>query len=329
LPLGHARWARSFLIKGVQMISAFRWGSLAVALSAVAGSGTVLAAGLTFNFDAVTIPTVAPFNPQIVPSQGATGNGNTGCPTGAAPCVTGAASSIQGVMNTQLGLGSGVVAFSGGFASNGYTGDNHVVTTNSGGLTGTAGTLAQYGNVAGDKTLHTFVMNDNFSLYGTAQNQFQFKFNGIGITSVSFKWEIFPDGSCVNTNCGAANMPALSFFANNGTLGGNGKDIANFATTLGTAGPNASGITVAPQGIGTSTTYDLTTSFATGATSLTFVDWPAEVAIRDLKITYVCTNTSLPCNRQNVPEPDSLSLLGAALVGAGLVFVRRRRRPSA
>ena len=42
----------------------------------------------------------------------------------------------------------------------------------------------------------TFIINDNFGVYGGASNSFTLNFTNFTIVSLSFDWEIFPDPTC-------------------------------------------------------------------------------------------------------------------------------------
>jgi hypothetical protein len=158
------------------------------------------------------------------------------------------------------------------------------------------------GGVYGGSVLEAFLIN-----YGSDRITMNFNFP---IYSVSFDYEIFPDGTCpkASATCtpSTSNWPDFWFIAN---------DIPQFHTLA--IDPNVSGPyphsphsgivnnEKAPQYLGLSGTI----YFSAGVTKLEFVDWPRMIGIDNLLI-----DDELP-STPSVPEPSSMVLLGVGLLG--------------
>ena len=216
-------------------------------------------------------------------------------------------SQIQTYMDSLLGSGKSVTV-TGAVADQTYTGEGHVVGPNRVSLT--LGNTDGATSVSSTSTLNgskdTFIANTNDSSVQIS-NEISMVFQGLTINgTVSFDYEIFPDGS--------GQTPDFEFEAG----------LAGHTSLVSAFGTNGVQLGVAP-GTGP---YSLTTSpdsnheaslqyighwsgTITGATELDFVDWPATIAIDNLVIT---TN----------PEPSAFVLLGTVL--AGLVYLQRKKR---
>lgn len=208
--------------------------------------------------------------------------------------------SVQAYMDKVLGAGRSVTV-TGSQASNSYNGDGHVVGPGTGSISLTLGTS--------DGTTQRLNSKDTFIENVSSSTEISMTFSGLSIYSVSFDYEIFPNGTCpTGKNCGA-NYPDFTFDAN-GALVFNtvavmpGNPGAPY-TRSPASGPN--GTELAPQFLGQSGTL----AFPKGVTKLEFVDWPATIGIDNLKIT---TTT---------PEPATLTLIGIGI--AGLTGLRRQR----
>ena len=261
------------------------------------------AVGLLVALPAAAAPVLFDFN--TITLTGSQGNG-----LGA----TAGSTAIGNYMSATLGT---PVTVAGALATKTYNGENHV----NGKTLGTSDN-----NVAHGAPNDTFIINDNFGIYGGAASSFTITFGGgFFLTSVAFDWEIFPDASCpasTNVNdCGGSdhsltnpNWPDIELMVN-----GVATPIWSALATIPGTSPKD------PQAIGTiSAPLDLT-GYGHAITSLTFVDWPAEIGIDKLSITGACLPTTAGngCVLHQNPEPGSLPLIGIAL--AALAFAGRRR----
>ena len=210
-------------------------------------------------------------------------------------------SSIQSYINTKLGAGKSVTV-TGAVASNSYTGDGHVVGPGSG---STYSSLTLGTDSTGNINTHDMFITN----IANTSTEIKMVFTGLSILSVSFDYEIFPDGSCPSGNSCGANQPDFTFKADGTT------EIHTIAyqPTSGYLHSPASGSSVeqAAQYKGS-----FSMSFTTGVSTLEFMDWPATIGIDNLVITYGTPT----------PEPISLALTGTGLIG--IYFLRRRKSGS-
>lgn len=213
---------------------------------------------------------------------------------------------VQTYLNAQLlaQLGAGnTVAVTGSKADHSYNGDGHVVGPGNGSTSLTLGNSD--GGVQNANSKDNFI--DNVSGITEIMMTFNFKICGI-----SFDYEIFPDGTCTTgVNCGV-NQPDFSVLAD-GTL--------VFGKILGVQpgnpgapylhSPNSGSVNNerAPQFLGQSGYIPLN-----GVKKLEFVDWPATIAVDNLKIS------------NQVPEPASIVLLGSSLLVAMTAMRRKTRK---
>ena len=199
------------------------------------------------------------------------------------------------------------VAVTGATAATTYNGDGHVVGPGNGATSYTLGTDA-------------FLTNDS----ARSSTTIQMVFSGVSITGISFNYEIFPNATCTSvTNC-SGGLPDFTFKAGATTAALTtylhkvaGAPSATDATKTGTTYTHSpisgSGNTErAPQYIGS-----FSAALPAGTSVLQFIDWPVLIGIDDLVIT-----TGGPSGIV-VPEPGTLALFGAGLLG--LAGLRRRR----
>ena len=219
-------------------------------------------------------------------------------------------SAIQTFMNNLLPVHDSVTV-TGAVASNTYNGDGHVTGPNPGTSSFTLAQLDPAGN-------GTFIQNDT----GHSSNEIKMVFSGLTISSISFDFEIFPDGTCPSLgNCGGSNhsnLPDLTVVSNgsnqvvqyDGVVPG---QPGSYNTTY-IHSPNSrpTNDELAPQLLGSSGVLNL----PAGSTELEFEDWPATIAINDLVI-------NPPGN--SVPEPATVILLAPGLIALGPLLRRRAR----
>jgi hypothetical protein len=230
---------------------------------------------------------------------------------------------------TVSGLNSGGTAGGGVAVDQKYTGDGFVVGNVSGSpAVVTPVTLGNTDNAAtnnaGTKAYDSFISNtaDPEGSNGPAQLSqgilITFK-NGVSLTGTfTFDYEIFPDGTCPSlSNCGGTgnpNLPDLDFSATGGTTSASHTYYGVAPSTLSDGSSTHSvssgtgGTETAPQYIGVSQAFTLT-----GATSLSFMDWPATIGVDNLKLV---TTT---------PEPRGDVFLLGMLAFVALAGSRLRR----
>lgn len=269
----------------------------------VAASGIASAGTFTFNFDSLAIGatsgTIATYMNGILGANGSVAITNVGA----------------GVKADTYYNGDGHVA-GGTCLGNGSSANMNAAAS------GCAPTLGSTGGA--NPTFDTYLMAQS-SGGVQAGWTFAFTLSNIVIDSVAFDYEIFPDATCtkINTNCGTsnANLPDFTFGTNlnatflhdygvtpGNTQHGYLKDSLN-ATFEQTPQKLVTGYTASGAGIA-------------GATSFTFLDWPATIGIDNFVVTYH-TTTGGGGGQSTVPEPTSIILLGSITL---LVTTRLRKK---
>jgi hypothetical protein len=205
-----------------------------------------------------------------------------------------------------------------------YTGDGHVVGPGGVSLTLGDSVNATNNGVTPGATENFIANTTNNSTPLSSEINITFS-KGVSLTGTfSFSYEIFPDGTCsalTAAACGGSptggiypNQPDLDFIASGGSTSVN---TTFYGVAPGTTnGPSLhspnSGLgstELAPQLIGT---YSVSLH---GATSLSFVDWPATIGVGQMQLT-------------STPEPRGGVFLLGALALAALAGTRLRRAPA-
>jgi hypothetical protein len=225
----------------------------------------------------------------------------------------GPSGSIQNYLLSLLPAGKTVSVSSGAVTDQDYNGDDHVVGPCSPANCGPGATVSSV-TLGPD----TFVRNLSSATF------FSFSFTGLLIDSVSFDYEIFPDGTCTelkSSKCGGSatggiypNQPDFTFSTNLGQI----FHFYGLTPTLPgyTHSPDSgrNGDEKTPQLIGSGTWN------TNGASTLTFTDWPATIGIDNLVVNYYVPG--VPQEVLSTPEPGTVLLLGTVI--AGLFGFRRR-----
>jgi len=235
---------------------------------------------------------------------------------------------IQAYMNSVAAMvagGATVGVSTGAQADKGYNGDGHVVGPS--GISQTLGTSEGSGPLSANVScttvtcsgtgLDTWIRNKS----GIPSFVFDFSSNVI-IDSVSFDYEIFPDGTCTaltSLGCGGAavggiypNQPDFTFSTELGQV-----FHSYGATPLTTNNDSPTSLSeLTPQKAPVNT--GLLVANVAGSNVLTFADWPATIGIDNLTINW----HTPPVGTAAVPEPASLTLLGGGLLAA----LRARRK---
>jgi hypothetical protein len=218
---------------------------------------------------------------------------------------------IQNYMDAVIGCANCVTVTAGVAVAQKYTGDGHVVGPggvaltlgNTNGATNNSGPLSS--PVVYDSYLSNTAADSNGNNPSQLSQQIVITFtHGVSLTGkFSFDYQIFPDGS---TN----QPPDLIFVANGSTpvnktfLGVLPSSLSN-GTSMHSPISGGSTTEAAAQFIGT---YSTT---LTGATSLSFVDWPATIGVDNLKLV--------------TPEPRGGVFFLGALALAVIAGTRLRR----
>jgi hypothetical protein len=226
----------------------------------------------------------------------------------------------NGTIQTYMqGVLSGTT-ISGAAASKTWTGDNHVVGPVSG-STVTMITLGTSDGAIGNNTdLSHGLPNDTFitSQFLTTPPPTTITINfSSPVNLVGFDWEIFPNDSCQSAPCGS-NTPDLTFKINGTEVAGSpflGVAPGSNSTYLHSLASGSVNNELALQRIGR---YAVG---ANGVSQLVFIDWPVAIGIDNLEV----NDNPVPPTGE-VPEPSTLLLLGAALVG---LAARQRRARAA
>ncbi len=237
---------------------------------------------------------------------------------------------IANYMDAIIGCSGCVTVSTGVAVAQEYNADGNVV-----GPTGTSLTLGNSENAANNGVTPSAYGSDNYisnmatNANGTGDDQLS---QGITITlskgysftgTFSFDYEIFPDISCTqlnSTHCGTynsttgkyADQPDLDFSANGSTP----QSTTFWGITPSSTGADGSSVKspdsnneLAPQYIGESGNFTLT-----GATVLSFQDWPAAIGVDNLKL--VTTTT---------PEPRGYAFILGGLMLALFVGTKLRQ----
>jgi hypothetical protein len=210
----------------------------------------------------------------------------------------------QGIVGGSVKVtGTGEGTTGGALTEQTYTGDDHVVGACAGNSTGSHNCAATLGT-------DTYLRSGPTITNGVPSSfTFAFTLPGVVIDSVTFDYEIFPDGTCASLPCGT-NTPDMIFSTNLGQV------FHDYGTTP--VSPNnkswLSTNELAPQKLVLASTW---TTNVVGATTFTFTDWPAGIGIDNFVANYHKTTT--------VPEPTSITLL-ATITGFIALMIRRRMR---
>jgi MYXO-CTERM domain-containing protein len=242
------------------------------------------------------------------------------------------AAQIGAALSAQAG--STVTVSSGVMIENTYAGDNNVVGPKIG-STVVPWTLGDSGGTVTNPTAPT-VASPTYTNYLGTTSSFTMTFS-VPITSVEFDFEIYPDASPpvpqfefsasdINNNAATVYYNGVSqgttWTVNSVAPGANDPYLPGDPATYTHSPASGSGSTeTADQLLGVAV---IQFSASDPVYSLTFADWPQEIAINNL----IINPTGVGAFGSVAPAPSSAVLLGFGALGvAGFAARSRRRRP--
>jgi hypothetical protein len=281
-------------------IKLFSVGLVALALGAV--SSLVQATPLTFNFNSLADNAT---NAQVQSYM------QSLLPTGWTITVTGAFGEKDYTGEDHVVGGT----FNGSNHQN-FNGNNTKVWSNTLGTSDLGGAQRDPGQSG---YLDTFLINNTSINAGTDIDRITMVITApteSGIDSLSFDYEIFPNGDCPG-NSGNGNCSTTPDF----TLKADGVQNLHYNASkpsLANDSPLSTSET-AWQYLGVSGLINISDS--NNQTTLEFIDWPAMIGIDNLVINY---HTPPPVGPQSVPEPSSILLVGFGLLSLRSYLSRRK-----